>query len=76
MSTRTARAMLVVEMIGVCAIAYWPWDAAPRLGTQRTLVTSVFLLAIAAGSIVHFRRYGRSETATREPAGDERRQYG
>jgi hypothetical protein len=59
--------MLVVEMIGVCASAYWLWDAAPRLGTQRTLVTSVVLLVIAAGSVVYFRRYGRSDGATRSP---------
>lgn len=71
MFTRTARVMLGVEMVGVCALAYWLLDARHRIGTERTLVLSVVLLVIAAGSLIHFRRYGRGETATSRSADGE-----
>ena len=51
-----SRTMLVVELAGACAIAFWLWDARHRMHSSSVVLLVMLLVLITAGSIVWFRR--------------------
>jgi hypothetical protein len=48
--------MLVLELTGACAIAFWLWDARRQLHSASVVLLAMLSILIMVGSMVWYRR--------------------